>query len=69
MELIKKSAQEEAFWKHWDALVLCTSAGPRYMQSAIRNFIEMSTSRALLQADESVIVIQNNEPVGAVFLQ
>ena len=68
MELIKKSDQEEAFWKHWDALVLRTSAGPRYMQSAIRNFIEMSESRKLLQADESVIVLQDNEPVGAAFL-
>ena len=68
MELIKKADQEEIFWKHWDTIVSRTSAGPRYMQSAIRNFIEMSTSRELLQADESVIVVQNNEPVGAVFL-
>ncbi len=68
MELIKKSEHEDRFWKEWDSIVLATSAGPRYMQSAIRNFIEMSESRGLLQADESAIVIQNNEPVGAVFL-
>ncbi len=68
MELIKKKEQEEIFWKHWDTLVLRTSAGPRYMQSAIRNFIEMSESRELLKVDESAVVIQNNEPVGAVFL-
>lgn len=68
MEFIKKIDNEELFWKHWNRLVAEQSAGPRYMQSAIENFIEMSTSRGLLVGDESVIIVQNMAPVGGVFL-
>jgi hypothetical protein len=68
MEFIRKTDNEEVFWKHWNRLVAEQSAGPRYMQSAIENFIEMSTSRSLLIGDESIIVVQNTAPVGGVFL-
>lgn len=68
MEFIKKNENEKEFWKHWEIFVSEQSPGPRYVKSAIENFLEMSKSRDWLKGDQSLVLVQNNKPVGAVFL-
>lgn len=65
---IKKKDNETIFWKHWNDFIAEHQAGPRYMQSAIENFLEMSASREYLKSDESVLLFGSGRVIGIAFL-
>lgn len=67
-QLILRTRDEAAFWKHWNTLISTLHSGPRYAETNIKNFVLVGKSRGVLREDPSFIFLQNGIPVGGAFL-
>ncbi|MGC9605522.1 MAG: hypothetical protein ABSF56_02070 [Minisyncoccia bacterium] len=67
-DFIYKKDDPAAFWKYWEEYIKNADVGPRYTRLSQENFLEMSATMGLLQADRSFVYVPDGHPAGIAFV-